>query len=146
MADLLTLPPPPEAVARVAAIPRTEIAPTILIKQDGLDGGGPEDAGAVLMLQATFDDAERAKGFWDAAVPLMELLADAPGFIKRYSFPDGPAVTLIAFWRTLADAQAFAATPEHRAAVKGLYQQRWQYSHFSALWELATSHGKVVFD
>jgi heme-degrading monooxygenase HmoA len=75
----------------------------------------------------------------------MELLAWAPGFIRRYSFPDGPIITLIALWRTAADAKSFAESPQHRAAVRDLYQQRWQHSHFSAVWEMATNHGRVIF-
>ena len=146
MADLLSLPPPPDAIAAMLSIPATTIVPTILATQQGPDGDvGPEAAGAILVLQATFADEDGAAGFWSAAVPLMALLAEAPGFIRRYSFPDGPNMTLIAFWRTLADAQAFAAGPEHRAAVQDLYAQRWQYSHFSALWELRSNHGRLVF-
>jgi hypothetical protein len=75
----------------------------------------------------------------------MALLESAPGFIRRYSFPDGPSITLLAFWRNADDARAFATTPEHRAAVRDLYQQRWQYSHFSAIWEMTSNHGRVVF-
>jgi heme-degrading monooxygenase HmoA len=97
------------------------------------------------MLQATFVDPAGATSFWQAAVRLLELLESAPGFIRRYSFPDGPSITLLALWRTAADAKAFAATPEHRAAVRELYAQRWQYSHFSALWEMTSNHGRVVF-
>ena len=146
MTELVTLPPPPEAIAAMAAIPGLAIEPSVLVRQQGPEGHrGPEDAGAVLLLQATFTDAERAARFWAAAVPLMALLADAPGFIRRYSFPDGPSITLLAFWRTLADARAFAASPAHRAVVRDLYAERWQYSHFSALWELASSHGRQVF-
>ena len=52
---------------------------------------------------------------------------------------------MIALWRTAADARAFAATPEHRAAVRDLYAQRWQYSHFSALWEMTSNHGRMIF-
>jgi hypothetical protein len=144
--DLLSAPPPEEAIAAMAAIPGVSIAPTILATQRGPDGHlGPEAAGAILMLQATFADPAGAAGFWDAAVPLMELLESAPGFIRRYSFPDGPSITLIAFWRTVADAKAFAATPRHRAAVQELYKRRWQYSHFSAVWEMRSNHGRVVF-
>lgn len=148
MAELLTLPPPPEAIAAMIGIPGTQITPSILATQqaqtsDGLLG--PESAGAILMLQATFTDAERAKGFWGAAVPLMTLLASAPGFIRRYSFPDGPHVTLLALWRTADDARAFAATPEHRAAVRDLMAQRWQHTHFSAIWEVSSNHGRVIF-
>ena len=146
MTELLTAPPPPEAIAAMVAIPGTAIAPSILATQQGPEGGlGPEAAGAILVLQATFADAEGAASFWEAAVPLMELLASAPGFIRRYSFPDGPTVTLIAMWRTAADARAFAATPEHRDTVRALYEHRWQHSHFSAIWEMTSNHGRMIF-
>ena len=146
MTELLTAPPPPEAIAAMVAIPRTAIVPSILATQQGPDGGlGPESAGAILVLQATFADPDGAASFWEAAVPLMELLASAPGFIRRYSFPDGPTVTLIALWRTAADARAFAATPQHRATVRALYAHRWQHSHFSAIWEMTSNHGRMIF-
>lgn len=146
MADLLTLPPPPEAIATMVGIPNAKITPSILATQQGPEGHlGPEAAGAILMLQATFIDEEKAKGFWAAAVPLMELLATAPGFVRRFSFPDGPHFTLIALWRTAADARHFAATPLHRAAVRDLMAERWQHTHFSAIWEVTSNHGRVIF-
>jgi heme-degrading monooxygenase HmoA len=146
MTELLVSPPPPDVIAAMVAMPGTQITPSILATQRGPDGGcGPESAGAILMLQATFVDPAGATSFWQAAVRLLELLESAPGFIRRYSFPDGPSITLLALWRTAADAKAFAATPEHRAAVRELYAQRWQYSHFSALWEMTSNHGRVVF-
>ena len=130
----------------MARIPGVQIAPTVLATQRGPEGHlGPEAAGAILMLQATFADPTGVARFWSAAVPLMQLLESAPGFIRRYSFPDGPTITLIAFWRTVAHAKAFAATPEHRAAVRDLYHQRWQYSHFSAIWEMTPNHGRMIF-
>jgi heme-degrading monooxygenase HmoA len=146
MTDLLSLPPPSEAIARMAAIPGLVINPGVLVVQQGPEGhAGPEDAHAVLMLQATFTDPDRAAGFWAAAVPLMVQLAEAPGFIRRYSFADGPCITLLAFWRTVDDAKAFASSSGHRSAVRDLYRQRWQYSHFSAIWEMVSSHDRVVF-
>lgn len=146
MADLLTSPPPPDAIAAMLAIPDVAIVPSILATQGGPHAAlGPEGAGAILVLQATFVDPIGAEHFWAAAVRLMDLLAAAPGFIRRYSFPDGPNMTLIAFWRTMADARTFAASPEHRAAVRELYAHRWQYSHFSALWEMKANHGRQVF-
>jgi hypothetical protein len=146
LAELLVLPPPPEAIAAMVGIPGVAITPTILATQAGPDHElGPEAAGAVLMLQATFADPAGAASFWRAAVPLMDLLASAPGFIRRFSFPDGPSITLIALWRTVADAKAFAASREHRDAVRELYAHRWQYSHFSALWELSSNHGRIIF-
>jgi heme-degrading monooxygenase HmoA len=146
--DLLVAPPPPEAIAAMAAIPRLTITPSILVTQHGPgeDGRcGPEEAGAVLLLQATFATAERAAGFWEAATELTALLADAPGFIRRYSFPDGPTISLIALWRSVEDAEAFAASPEHRAAVRNLYRERWQHTHFSAVWALHHQHDRIAF-
>jgi heme-degrading monooxygenase HmoA len=146
VARLLTLPPPPEVIAAMAAIPGSQVTPAMIGAQQGPDGHlGPEAAGAILMLQATFTDPEGAAGFWKSLVPLLELLESAPGFIRRYGFADGPHDTLIAFWRTAEDARAFAARPEHRAAVRGLYQQRWQHSHFAALWEMSGRHNRVIF-
>lgn len=146
MTTFLPAPPPADAIATMSAIPGLDVAPSVLVTQTGPAAAlGPEGAGAVLMLQATFTDQAGADGFWAAAVPLMEMLAAAPGLIRRYSFPDGPSITLIALWATVADAEAFGASPEHRAAVKDLYQQRWQYSHFSAIWQTASNHDRVVF-
>jgi heme-degrading monooxygenase HmoA len=146
MTELLTIPPPPEAIGAMMQIPGTQITPTILATQQGPEGHlGPEEAGAILILQATFADTDGAQKFWAAAVPLMELLAAAPGFIRRFSFPDGPSITLIALWRTAAAAKAFAASAPHAAAVRDLYRHRWQYSHFSALWEMTSNHGRLVF-
>jgi heme-degrading monooxygenase HmoA len=146
MAELVTLPPPADAIATMAQIPGLQIAPSVLVTQQGPDGGlGPEAAGAILVLQATFATSDGAQRFWAAAVPLMAQLAEAPGFIRRYSFPDGPSITLIALWRTADDARAFASSPRHRAAVRRLYTERWQYSHFSAIWEMTSNHGRLVF-
>lgn len=146
MTQLLNSPPPAEAIAAMLAMPKTQIVPTMLATQCGPDGAcGPEAAGAILMLQATFADPDGAAAFWAAAVPLLELLASAPGFIRRYGFPDGTSITLLALWRTADDARAFAATPQHRAAVRELYAERWQYSHFSALWEMTSNHDRVIF-
>lgn len=148
MVELLVAPPPSDAIAAMAAIPRLAITPSILVTQQGPgeDGQlGPESAGAVLLLQATFATQEGADQFWASAVGLMALLAEAPGFIRRYSFPDGPTISLLALWRTVDDAHAFAASPEHRAAVRGLYQGGWQHTHFSAVWELHHNHGRIAF-
>lgn len=64
MTELLTSPPTPEAITAMIAIPKTSIAPTILATQQGPEGAlGPESAGAILILQATFSDAVGAEKF-----------------------------------------------------------------------------------
>jgi hypothetical protein len=75
----------------------------------------------------------------------MELLNTAPGFMRSYGFGDGPNNTLLVFWRTVGDAKNFAARPEHRQAMRDLYEQRWQYSHFAAIWEMISNNDRVIF-
>lgn len=146
MTELLSLPPPTDALAAMAAIPHSQSVSIQFGTQQGPDGHlGPEAAGAILMLQATFADPEGYAAFWKALVPLLELLESAPGFIRRYGFADGPHWTLIAFWRTAEDARAFAARAEHRTAVRDLYQQRWQYSHFAGIWEMTSNDRRAIF-
>ena len=146
MVELLTQPPPMEAIARMTAIDGVAVTPTILATQQGPDRHlGPEAAGAILVLQATFADEGRAAAFWHTAAVLMEKLAIAPGFIRRYNFTDGPHYTLIALWRTPADARAFYSSVEHQAAMRQLFEHRWQYSHFAGLWECAAPRQRVIF-
>lgn len=146
MVELLTGPPPMDAIARMTAIEGVSIAPTMLATQLGPDRHlGPEAAGALLILQATFVDEARAAEFWHTVAGLLEKLATAPGFIRRYNFTDGPHYTLIAFWRTRKDADAFFSTDEHQAAMRELYQNRWQYTHFAGLWETTSPHKRVIF-
>lgn len=144
--ELLTSPPPMDAIARMTAIDGVRVVPTILATQQGPESHlGPEAAGAILLLQATFVDEAKAAAFWQAAAALMEKLATTPGFIRRFNFTDGPHYTLIALWRTKADADAFFGSDEHRAAMQDLFRDRWQHSHFAAVWELAAPRDRVIF-
>lgn len=146
MTQLLALPPPPDVVAALDATDGVRMAPTILSTQQGPDRHlGPEAAGAVLILQATFSDQHRANAFWRAAATLTSQLVTAPGFIRRYSFADGPTITLVALWRSAADADAFFASDGHQAAMRELYRQRWQYSHFAALFVPRSPRERVIF-
>jgi len=146
MVELLTQPPPAEVIATMAAVDGVRMVPTTLTTQRGPDGHcGPEAAGALLVLQVTFTDEDRAAAFWWVAATLVEQLSTAPGFIRRYSFADGPHVTLIALWRSRADADAFFSSEEHQAAIRDLYRDRLQYSHFAGLWEMTTPRHRVIF-
>jgi heme-degrading monooxygenase HmoA len=146
MVELLTSPPPAEAIARMLAIDGVSVVPTMLASQLGPERHlGPESAGAVLILQATFVDEVGAAAFWLAAASLMEELAEAPGFIRRFNFVDGPHYTLIALWRSTADANAFFSTESHQMAMRDLFRNRWQYSHFAGLWETVAPRARVIF-
>ena len=146
MVELLTSPPPMSAIARMTAIDGVRVVPTILASQQGPDSHlGPEAAGAILILQATFVDEERAASFWDAAAGLMEKLATTPGFIRRFNFTDGPHYTLIALWTSVDAAHAFFTSEEHQEAMRELFRHRWQYSHFAGLWETVAPRPRVIF-
>ena len=148
MTELLQHPQPPATVIeKLMASPTVSIAPGMIVTQHGDVSGhlGPEAAGAVLMLQATFTDEAKAAAFWEAAFPMLEQSGTMPGFIRAYRFAAGPVITMFVLWKTLADAQAFGASPEHRAAVRDLYKHRWQYSHFARLWDVASEHDRTIF-
>jgi heme-degrading monooxygenase HmoA len=146
MLELLTEPAPAEAIAKLTAIEGVRIVTTKLSTQQGPERRlGPEGAGAVLILQATFVDKQGVAPFWMKVAELMERSAVAPGFIRRFSFADGPHFTTIVLWRTAADAHAFFASDEHQAAIRELYRDRWQYTHFAGLWEMTTPRQRVIF-
>lgn len=144
--DLVTGPPPEEAIAAMKAIDGVRIFPTVLNTQSGPEAHlGPESTGAILVLQGTFAEQDRFAQFWTHAVTLMELLATAPGFIRRYNFADGPHYTLMAWWRSVEDAHAFFGRPEHQAAMRSTFDHRWNYTHFAGLWQVSAPRQRLFF-
>lgn len=144
--DLITEPPPAEAVAAMSAIHGLRIVRTMLNTQDGPDSDlGPESAGAILFLQGTFVDEGRFADFWRTVADLMAVLAEAPGFIRRYNFADGAHYTLIALWRSVEDAHAFFGSGEHQAAMRLTFERRWNYTHFAGLWEVTSPRQRLFF-
>ena len=144
--ELVTGPPPAEATAAMQTIDGVRIVPAGLNTQTGPEGHlGPESAGAILLLQGTFADQRRFAEFWTNVVELMRLLVTAPGFIRRYNFADGPHYTLIAWWRSVEDAHAFFARPEHQAGMRRTFERRWNYTHFAGLWTMAEQGQRRLF-
>lgn len=144
--DLLTGPPPAGAIAAMSAIEGMRFVPAVLGVQVGPEGHlGPESAGAILLLQSTFVDEEAFGAFWAQVASLSSLLASAPGFIRRHNFVDGPHYTLIAWWRTVEDANAFFARPEHQEAMRATFAGRWSYTHFAGLWQTVTPRRRVFY-
>ena len=144
--DLITSPPPPEVIAALAAVDGVQFSPTTLTTQTGPDGHlGPEDAGAILILQGTFVDESGFHDFWIQTVELVKLLATTPGFIRRWAFADGPHYTLIAWWRSVEDAHAFFSSDEHQRAIRATFGGRWQYTHFAGLWQVGVPRQRHFF-
>jgi heme-degrading monooxygenase HmoA len=144
--DLVTGPPPEHATSAMSAIQGVRIVPVMLNTQSGPEAHlGPERTGAILILQGTFAEQDRFDEFWETVVVLMELLATAPGFIRRYNFADGPHYTLMAWWRSVEDAHAFFARPEHQAAMRTTFERRWNYTHFAGLWQVSSPRQRLFF-
>jgi len=146
MPEVRFIPPADEVKAMVAAIPGSRFTPGVVVAQEGRDGHlGPEAAGAVLILQVTSVDEEAAGRFWQASTAVKQQLPTAPGFIRLFSLADGPCGYLVAFWRTVEDAQAFSRDPRHRAAMEELHVAPFQYSHFVGLWKAHSVHPRQIF-
>jgi hypothetical protein len=90
------------------------------------------DLGA-LSVQLDVEVVERLDQIWPGP-------GEAPQAYAWYGRPPVPATGPL-----LADAHAFFSSDEHQAAMRDLYRQRWQYTHFAALWEITTPRQRVIF-
>lgn len=135
MTEARLIPPSDEVKAMVGAIPGVRFNQGVVVGQDGPDSHlGPEAAGALLVLHMTVADDAAADRFWRTTTAVKQQLPAAPGFIRLFSFFDGPSGYLVAFWRSAEDAEAFAKTEAHRKAMAALDTERFEYSHFVGLW------------
>lgn len=98
-----------------------------------------------MIAAGTFADEELFREFWTHVVDLMSLLVNAPGFIRRYNFADGPHYTLMAWWRSIEDAQRFFASPEDQAAMRKTFEHRWNYTHLAGLRQMTNPRQRLSF-
>ncbi len=136
--------PEGEVAARLGALAGVRFTPGMVFSVER-ERVGPEAAGAVLILQNTLVDPEKAQQFWSRTATTIEAALEAPGFIRLIGFGDGPESYALAFWRTLADAEAYAKGLTHRAAVKELYATGNQYSHFAGLFAAPRPRMRHIF-
>jgi hypothetical protein len=135
MPALQVVPPNAENEALLAQIPGLRQTAIPVIAFDGPEGHrGPEAAGALLFLHMTMVDPERAQTFWSWVARTCQEAARFPGFIRAIAFWDGLTNNLVAFWRTLEDAQAYAYQPGvHLEAIQAMKAQQFEYTHFAGL-------------
>ena len=146
MGRVRQIPPSDEVKAMVAAIPGVRFNQGVIVGQDGPDPQlGPESAGAILVLHMTVVDETAADRFWRVTTAVKQTLPTAAGFIRLFSFFDGPSGYLVAFWRSAEQARAFAASPVHRDAMTALGRERFEYSHFVGLWTAQTVHRRNLY-
>src|SRR5579864_8043313 len=107
MATLDVFPPPEQVIAKLAAMPGARLSPGAVFAVDGPSPSGPENAGAVLVLQTTLSDRDGAARFWASNEQVLSAALESPGFIRFIGLADGLCNYAIVFWRTAEDAKAF---------------------------------------
>lgn len=146
MAQVKSIPPGDDVKAMVAAIPGVRFTPGVVVGQEGPDGHlGPEAAGAILVLHVTLCQEDAAERFWQTTTSVKQSLPEAAGFIRLFSLFEGVNGYLVAFWRTVEDAQAFARSQRHQAAMDAFDRERFQYSHFVGLFRAERAHRRTVY-
>jgi rubrerythrin len=50
----------------------------------------------------------------------------------------------VAWWRSVADAKAFAQSDVHRAAIAEMDELGFEYTHFAGLWQLVEPRERHV--
>jgi heme-degrading monooxygenase HmoA len=146
VAKVKSIPPSDEVKAIVGGIPGVRFTPGVVVGQEGPEGRlGPEAAGAVLILHVTLADEGSAEDFWRTTTSVKQSLPEAPGFIRLFSLFEGVSGYLVAFWRSVEDAQAFAKSQRHQAAMAAFDRDRFQYSHFVGLFRAERAHTRTVF-
>jgi hypothetical protein len=141
--SLTAVPPGQEAVARLAAVPGARFTESVVLGIDGRDPLGPEAAGALQILHMTAVDPELTQKFWNRTSGLKALLPETAGFVRLIGFFDGLSAYALVFWRTIEDAEAFAAGSAHSAAAQELFETHFEYTHFIGLWKAARVHART---
>lgn len=108
----------------------------------GLDGPagplGPELAGALTLAYGSFADDESAQRGYRAFTDIQRTMLDADGFIRWFSFADGPHGYGLGLWRTAEAAHAFVRGQHHRDAVAEQHRDPFEYSQFAGIWTAHT--------
>ena len=145
MPTLKYYPPTEEAGGIVSQIPGVRFTEVPVLAVDGPDGAlGPESAGALMHLHMTMVDEEKTRAFWRQVAITLKAAADAPGLIRFIAVTDGLSQDAVAWWRTVDDAKAFAASEVHQAAMAEMDELGFEYTHFAGLWQLVAPRERHV--
>lgn len=119
-------------------LPGRRMSPGAVGGLTGPANAGPEQVGALSLVYGSFTDSDSAqrgfRQFADAQTSMLE----APGFLRWISFADGPNGYGLGWWRSAADAQAWARGPDHRAFVHAQRQTPFELSQFAGIWTAHT--------
>lgn len=138
---------PPDETSRGAqqAVPGTRLTPGVVSALDGPTPAGPEAAGALTLLHTTFaDDAGAQRGYRNFAAIKTDFRT-RPGFLRWFTFNDGPHGYALGLWRTVDDVIDFVRGDAHRAMALEQHEQPFEYSQFAGIWAAHTVGRRTIY-
>jgi heme-degrading monooxygenase HmoA len=138
--DIAAFPPSAETIAYgQRVLPQRRVSPGAVGGLDGPAGPlGPELAGALTLTFGAFADEASAQRGYRHFTDIQHAMPSAEGFIRWFSFADGPHGYGLGLWRSAEDALAFVRGTHHRAAVAAQHSNPFEYSQFAGIWTAHT--------
>jgi hypothetical protein len=138
--DVRAFPPDAETAAYgQRVLPSRRWTPGAVGGLDGPEGPlGPELAGALTLTYGAFADDASAQRGYRHFTDIQKAMLGAAGFLRWFSFVDGPHGYGLGLWRTAEDAAAFVRGPMHRAAVAEQHRRPFEFSQFAGIWTAQT--------
>ncbi|MDT4941989.1 MAG: hypothetical protein QOJ34_2078 [Pseudonocardiales bacterium] len=120
-------------------LPQRRLTPGVVGGLDGPAGPlGPELAGALTLAFGAFADEASAQRGYRHFTDMQQAMLSADGFVRWFSFADGPHGYGLGLWRTAEDATAFVRGERHRAVVAEQHRDPFEYSQFAGIWTAHT--------
>jgi len=129
----------------MTAVPTRQMTPTMVGGLAGPDNAGPEQAAALSLVYGSFADSENAQRGFRAFADAQRSVLGAPGFLRWLSFNDGPRGFGLGWWRTAADAEAWARGADHRGFVAAQREAPFELSQFAGIWTAHVIGGRNFY-
>lgn len=127
-------------------LPQRRMSPGAVGGLDGPDGAvGPEHAGALTLTFGAFADNASAQHGYRQFTDIQHAMLSAAGFVRWFSFADGPHGYGLGLWRSPEHALAFVRGARHRAAVSEQHGKPFEYSQFAGIWAAHTIGRRTLY-
>jgi heme-degrading monooxygenase HmoA len=127
-------PPDEPTRALLAQVPGARQHPGMVTVLESPHAPGPEQAGALSLVYATFSAAVDAQRGYRRFAEIWPHLLEAPGFIRWIAMADGVHGYALGMWRSADDARAFARSDIHRQMVHEQITDPFERSQFAGIW------------
>ena len=138
--DVRAFPPDAETAAYgQQVLPQRRWTPGAVGGLDGPAGPlGPELAGALTLTFGAFAEESAAQRGYRHFADMQRAMLSADGFIRWFSFADGPHGYGLGLWRSADEAATFVRGAAHRSAVTEQHRNPFEYSQFAGIWTAHT--------